>query len=403
MIFQKESLWIQNWWILSKKQSLDFDKLDVCILVWIIAELWWPSIFIIIVFVSSFRFSTCRLSLNISISTVQPTAIIAHDRRWRLTACWNCSWWKSHALSEAQIISTTCRLWLGCMGLWWLCCCIDLQWVGWWSTFCFWRALSLLWWMLLSDSHKLSISSLTTHDVSSWRENALYLSSLTSMTSHAPVSMDLSVIVLLDLILWVTWHIFIVLVSDSLTSSTEETFHAIQISRCNLMTLLLLLMVLLNFCMRILNSRGIVLETVSMRRGLLPSLLNLRLEGFINTLTLWKRMIQSFWAVDGLHCHIWTQRHTLMNMTSRRQWICPVLFTICPSWSMVNAERIVLDWVLWRLHHRRKLKLLIVKIIRLLTSVSFTSMSRKLFIQVNSRRTIHVVAKGTSLWRHSNR
>ena len=84
--------------------------------------------------------------------------------------------------------------------------------------------------MLLSDPNKLSIGCLSTHDVSSGREDSLHLSALADMTTHAPIGVDLLVGVLLDLILGVTSGILVVLVSDALSSRTEEALHAIEIA-----------------------------------------------------------------------------------------------------------------------------------------------------------------------------
>ena len=50
------------------------------------------------------------------------------------------------------------------------------------------------------------------------------------MTTHAPISVDLLVGVLLDFILGVTSGILVVLVSNALSSRTEEALHTIEIA-----------------------------------------------------------------------------------------------------------------------------------------------------------------------------
>ena len=66
----------------------------------------------------------------------------------------------------------------------------------------------------------------------------MHLLILVDVSTHASC-VDLTVI-LLNFTCSVTLLVFVELVPDALASSTEESFHAIQIARCGLLVLLVL-------------------------------------------------------------------------------------------------------------------------------------------------------------------
>ena len=93
---------------------------------------------------------------------------------------------------------------------------------------------------------------------------------------------------------------FIKLSPEVLSPSAEETFDSID-------TLGSRLRILLGFL-------TVIGESVS---RLLACLLHLRFESVIDALTLGYLVVEALGAIDGLHGHIGTQGHTLMDMTSR--------------------------------------------------------------------------------------
>jgi hypothetical protein len=107
MVLQEQSLGVEHGRILAEEQSLYLHKLNIGICLGIVAKLGRVAVLIFVVgLVSGFGFGTGRLGLDVSVSAIQSTVIIIHNRGWRLAAGWHSSRRQCHALSVTQIVST---------------------------------------------------------------------------------------------------------------------------------------------------------------------------------------------------------------------------------------------------------------------------------------------------------
>ena len=111
-------------------------------------------------------------------------------------------------------------------------------------------------------------------------------------------------------------------ISDTLASSTKESLHTTDVvAVLRSLLLRLILVTIVNFLMSSLVLHLIAVIATESGLGLTLAVrldgLHLALERIVDTLPLsWVTHILR--TVDGLHCHIWTQWHALMNVARRR-------------------------------------------------------------------------------------
>ena len=108
-------------------------------------------------------------------------------------------------------------------------------------------------------------------------------------------------------------------------------------------------------------------------------------ERVVDTLALVVRVIQTLWTRDRLHGHIWAEWHALVNVSCGGQRISSFLLCVVPT--VCPGVRASVHTFLTRLLHWRKLQLLVVEIIRFLTSVSLP-LAREFLVQMDTVRTI---------------
>ena len=66
----------------------------------------------------------------------------------------------------------------------------------------------------------------------------------------------------------------------------------------------------------VLQGSTVVSKPIAVGGRLLVWLRDLRLQCLVDTLTLGNRVVKTLGAVDGLHCHVWREWHTLVNVAS---------------------------------------------------------------------------------------
>ena len=225
-----------------------------------------------------------------------------------------------------------------------------------------WMCLLTIWfrlsWRWLPHSNKLSLLAWSSIDnLSSRRKHAVInLVVLCHLIARATIAVYL-VGWLLDLSIW---GVFLY-TTHSLTSCTEETFHAVKVydSLHSLWALLWFFLYSMNlaiFLTYIIVAKPILLLILPLWG------LHLRFESIVNTLSLRKRMVHVFWACNLVHSHIGTHRHALVDLTmsSRRQRISPILSFYISSGrdvtvaAMSGAMRPIVGLISW-FHHRWKL------------------------------------------------
>ena len=282
MIFQKQRFWIKNRRIFSKQKCLNFDKLDILIL----RLIWWKlrSCPRWVIFIFSRRFligfssgsglsfiGGCCLSSWFYIMR----CIVGWRRR---TCCWHTSWWKSEALTVSLFLIlcggwrlvTVVRSWSI------LVASIYIQWMGLLAVwFCFGRG-----W--LPHSNKLCLLTLRPIDDLStrWEHTVVDVVILSHLVSWTPITVYL-ICRLLD---FSVWGVFLD-TTHSLSSCTEETFHAIKVDNSLHTLRTLLWFFLYSIILAILVTYIVVAKPVLLLILPLWSL-HLRLESIVNTLSL---------------------------------------------------------------------------------------------------------------------
>ena len=151
-----------------------------------------------------------------------------------------------------------------------------------------------------------------------WKHWTLHLIILAHLSTSTSIWMHLLIIGFLDFITLLAF----IHTSHSLSPSTEETFHAVEIYHTlhSLRTLLLLFLLdLLHLILLLIGLLNIYIIVAKSALLLLLSArtLDLRLKWIIEALPLRQSMIHASWTANLIHSHIcWTHWHTLMNLTS---------------------------------------------------------------------------------------
>lgn len=292
MILQKQSLGVQGGWILSEEQSLHFNKLNVALLVGSVTKL--RGWLVILFFFTSWLNLLCLCSGRwVSIA---PSVSIHYWLNWLAwLRNYSLSWRESMVLPVSYVIAGICRLRLLNTTISWSLIWASLV-LGFWLLYC-------ISWMLLACLQELSVCLLpSSHDIPAWREYSLHLLALSThsscgswlLTRHRPF------IVVVGFVSVMRCWCLVKLIFNALPSCTEESFGSIH-------TLGSWLWILLRLLTVVSESSG----------WLLASLLDLRLQGVIDTLSLGNLVVEAFWTVYWLHSHIGTKRHALVDMSSR--------------------------------------------------------------------------------------
>lgn len=177
-------------------------------------------------------------------------------------------------------------------------------------------------WLPNSDKLSLILILWPINDLPPWRKHStLHLIILTHLSTSTSIWMHL----VIRFLYFITLLAFID-TAHSLTPSTEETFHTVEIyySLPSLRTLLLLFLLdlvhlILLLLIGLLNTNIVVTKPVLLLL-LWIRILDLRLECIVDTLSLRQWMVHALWVGNLIHSHIWTHWHALMNLTVSGWW-----------------------------------------------------------------------------------
>ena len=321
MVFEKESLRVENRWILAKEECLHLNKLDVVVLRLLWGKLWLSSCswFILLIrFLTTLRCS--RLTFLCWTVCISRSRRLWHDRRWWAAGSGlTTSWWHCQTLAISHIIRLCIRLvlftrwkWLLVAHIWSvIVVCIDTQWMCLLTS-----SFVVIFRRWLANSYKLSLILILRpiDDLPSrWKHPTLHLIILAHLSSSTPIWMHLIV----GFLYFITLLTFVD-TAHSLAPSTEETFHAVEIhySLHSLRTLLLLFLldlVHLVLLIGLLNTY-IVVTKPALLLLLWIRTLDLRLKCVIDALSLRQWMVHALRTANLIHSHIWTHWHALMNL-----------------------------------------------------------------------------------------
>lgn len=189
--------------------------------------------------------------------------------------------------------------------------------------------------LLLTHSHeRLSVPVVSAHNVPPRREHALNLPVLT--VNHLVLALGVEALALAAEVVAASslgGHRLIklatVVASDSLSTSTEETFHTVEISSV-LRILLRSFLGVIDFAL-VLEISTIVPKPGLPVRPVLLKRLHLALESVVDALALVHGVVQALGARNRLHGQIGTERHALVNVAGRRQRVGALLLGVVAS------------------------------------------------------------------------